>query len=174
MEITKKVPYFHVLDITNQMCSDLTGEKFETVKIPVELKDGDSLKKYISVFACKEDEKDELLEEVNKNNGLKKKDFAINKKYCHITTYEENTKKDFISFDPEDDCKIKANFNEEYKVVEDFFKKFISFRNNLIKIHSRVKEDDIYQYYTFTVKARTKKHEEEQLKEKAKKFMSSR
>ena len=69
----------------------------------------------------------------------------------------------------------KANFNDEYSYIEDFFKKFIGFRNNLLKVHKVVKADDIYQYYYCYNKRRLEReHEDRSLKELAKKYMSSR
>ena len=175
MEVHNKINYFDVLAITKMMCTDIIGKEHEIVSVPMTLEDEGELRQYTSVFVCDKDDKEELLKSTQELNGVVKEEYNLDKKYCHITTYESKYSKKAISFDSKDSCPIKANFNEEYSYIEDFFKKFIGFRNNLLKVHQVVKADDIYQYYYCYNKRRLEReHEDRSLKELAKKYMSSR
>lgn len=78
-----------------------------------------------------------------------KDEFHIDNKYCHITTFETSNKKyREISFAEDENYPIKACFSDEYKYIDDFFQKFIRFRNDLIRNKQVVKSDDIYQCFS--------------------------
>ena len=148
MKINNRIPYNDVLYTTKDICEYITGEEHTILSIPIELRDEEKLKDYISVIVCKENEKDFIKAEILANEGLLKNEYIKNIGYCHITTYEANNMetKD-ISFDINDDYPIKASFNSPYSEIEQFFKNFIKFRNNLIKKNQIVKDDDINQYF---------------------------
>ena len=75
-------------------------------------------------------------------------DYKIPEEYCHIATFKRKYRESHtISFDKSDDSFIYANYNDNFKYVENFFKSFIEFRNYLIDNNQVVKYDDLYQFY---------------------------
>ena len=147
MEINNKIPFFDVVIVSKYLCEHITGERHEIIYAPVTLKDEDKLNKYLSVLICKEKDVEEAVTEVVKMNDKPIEEYFVNRKYCHIATFPENTKRKTVDFDMNSDSSIKANINEEYSYVDNFFRRFINFRNNLIENNQVVKSDDIYQFY---------------------------
>ena len=147
MKTNSKIPFIDVTILTKRICEYITGDEYEITPVKLNLFEDNKEKSYISVIAHKKDDLISLIDDVLKNEGKQKDNYELDKKYCHITTYEEGLKKDFISFDNNDDCPIKANFDSDYNYLEYFFKSFISFRNNLINTNQVIKDDDIEQYF---------------------------
>ncbi len=147
MEINNKIPFFDVVIVSKYLCEHITGERHEIIYAPITLKDGDKLNNYLSVLICKEKDVEEAIIEATKMNDKSIEEYSVNRKYCHIATFPENTKRREVDFDVNSDSPIKANINEEYSYVDAFFRRFINFRNNLIKNKQVVKRDDIYQFY---------------------------
>lgn len=148
MKTNNRISYSDVLYTTKDICEYMTGDEHAILSVPIKLKDEGELKEYISIIVCKDSEKDLVQAEILTNEGSSKKDYIKNIGYCHITTYEANNieTKD-ISFDSDDNYPVKANFNSPYSEIEQFFKNFIKFRNNLIKNNEIVKDDDLDQYF---------------------------
>ncbi len=147
MEINNKIPFFDVVIVAKYLCEHVTGERHEIIYAPVTLKDEGKSNKYLSVLICKEKDVEEAVTEITKMNDKSIGEYSINRKYCHIATFPENTKRKTVDFDMTSDSPIKANINEEYSYVDAFFRRFINFRNNLIENKQVVKSDDIYQFY---------------------------
>ena len=147
MEINNKIPFIDVITISKDLCEYGTGEECEIIYAPVTLKEDGKAKKFLSVVVCPKEEVEQALIETIKFDGKNKEEYTINPKYCHIATFPELTTRREVDFDVNSDSKIKANINKEYEYVEVFFRRFINFRNNLIKNKQVVKRDDIYQYY---------------------------
>ena len=147
MEINNKIPFIDVITVAKDLCKYATGEDYEVIYVPIALKDNNEINHYLSVILCKKEEVEKALVETTKQEGKNITDYTINSKYCHIATFPENTKRNEVDFDMNSDSKIKANINEEYNYIDIFFKRFINFRNNLIKNKQVVKRDDIYQYF---------------------------
>ena len=151
MKINNSLPFMDTILITKDMCELVFDEKCDIAFVPVKLNDNGVLTKYTSVVVCKEKDVDSLKEEISNNNGVDKDNFKLSDNYCHITTFKTNKKKDFISFDKEDEFPIKADFNKEYNYIDNFFMSFIKFRNNLIRNNQVIKHDDIYQYFSSVI-----------------------
>lgn len=147
MKINNKIPFIDVITISKELCEYGTGKECEIIYVPVTLKEEGMDKKFLSVVVCPKEEVEQALIETTKFDGKNKEEYVINPKYCHIATFPEFTTRREVDFDANSDSKIKANINKEYDYVDTFFRRFINFRNNLIKNKQVVKRDDIYQYY---------------------------
>ena len=151
MEINSEIPFCDVLVITKDMCELINDESFEIVYRPVKLNDGNKIVDYTSIVATPSAKVEDLKSVIDNQNNIDKKDFQIPNEYCHITTYETEKKNNFISFDYSDNNLVKAHFTDKYKYIDNFFSSYINFRNHLISEKQRVKEDDIYQYFSSLV-----------------------
>lgn len=134
-----------------KICELYTGKEYACEKFPVRLNDKAEMKDYITIISFPVEELQNVIKNVNENNGKKLEEFSIDSRYCHITTFEAKycskyTAKFLISFE-NDGYPVQAKFNDNYDYVADFFKKYISFRNSDSK--RLVKEDDydLDQYY---------------------------
>lgn len=149
MEINSKIPYIDVIVVAKDLCEYVKGKEQEVIYAQVTLKDGEGFDKYLSTIICDKDSVEKVLIETTKLSGKTMEEYlnSINDDYCHIATFKEDTKRRDIDFDLSSDSLIKANINEEYSYVDNFFRRFINFRNNLIENKQVVKRDDIYQYF---------------------------
>ena len=138
--------------ITKQYCDFVEEGNHDVYKKDIKLLDNDKLTTYTTMFCCKKDDVDKVFSEIDSFNGKKKEDYKFNNKYCHIATYKKDEEFYVISFDKDEECGVHANYNKEYKYIENFFIKFINFRRSLIENDMVVKDDDLYQYFLSVVK----------------------
>ena len=169
MKKNSMLVYAEVCGFTAELCTFKTGDIHDILHVPVHLVDQDEEKRFITTIVCREDEKEQAVKDIQKNNGLKKEDYSVPGKYCHICTHDDGVDNYFISFDKQDDYPVKANFNQEYTEVSDFFESFIRFRTKLLEKGEIVKSDDLYQYYLavtrgFNSKNKNKKSFKEKVK----------
>ena len=146
-----RIMLFDVMSITKQYCDIIEEGVHEVYNRDVNLYDGDKLITYSTLFCCKVDDLDKVNNDIDSFNGKKIEEFKINNEYCHIATYKKDDNDFFVSFDSNDECGIHANYNDKYKVINDFFNKYINFRNDLIDKKLIVKDDDLYQYFSSCV-----------------------
>ncbi|MBQ6497717.1 MAG: hypothetical protein IJI58_03275 [Bacilli bacterium] len=130
-----------------KLYGNVNKEDYESVFIPVTVKENEKELKYYVVIMCPKKEILKTFEESLKSEIKTKEEYTINPNYCHIATFPEDAIGKEIDFDINSDSEIKANFNKEYEYVNNFFRRFINFRNKLIETEQVVKSDDIYQYF---------------------------
>ena len=147
-----KIMVGEVSFITEEYCNLIENGKHNVYKKNIELLDGESFTVYSTLFCCKEEDRDKAFNEIDSFNGKRKEDYKINNKYCHIATYKKVDDGYYISFDNDEECGIHANYNKEYKMIENFFINFINFRKYLIDNNMIVKDDDLYQSFLSSVK----------------------
>ena len=158
-----------VCGFTAELCTFKTGDIHDILHVPVHLIDQYEEKRFITTIICREDEKEQAVKDIQSNNGLKKEDYSIPGKYCHVCTHDEGVDNYIISFDKEADYPVKANFNKEYTDIAEFFDSFLRFRTKLLEKGETVKSDDLYQYYLactkgFNTKDKNKKSFREKIK----------
>ena len=144
MSSNKRIPFTDVVTLTKDICEFIANEKYETLYVPTKDKDN---KDTISVISCKENSLRKVKKDIDKYGYVDKEELINNENYCYITTYDRKKLIKEISFDINDDYPAKAEFTDEYEFLSNFFKNFITFRNNLIENNEVVKKDDIYQYF---------------------------
>jgi len=143
MENSHKIKFGDVTSITRQYCDLMDGNGYKLVYKEIPLLDGDSIENFITVFCCKEEDVNKAIEEIELFNGVKKEDYKINDNYCHITTYKKSEEDYYISFDENEECGIHANYNDKFSFIEDFFVRFIRYRNNDL-VNDK---DDVNEYF---------------------------
>ena len=148
MKDRNSLSIFNVSSLTGDICSYYNEGEWESVYVPVNLKNEKGLDGYYSLVCCPKNKTEELYKYIQKMNGFLLEDYKIPEEYCHIATFERKYRESHtISFDKNDDSFIYANYNDNFKYVEDFFKSFIEFRSYLIDNNQVVKYDDLYQFY---------------------------
>ena len=174
MEINKKMPITDVTSITTEFCELMDDSRYEVIRRSVDLFDEKGFHTYTTMLCCSVDDIEEATKEIEAQCGRDINSYILNNKYCHIATYKDTGKIHHdISFDDEEDCDIHANYNKEYKNIEEFFRRFIRFRNNLIQNNEIVKDDDCYQYFLSVKKGFAKKEKlkmSERIKRKIKRI----
>ena len=159
MRINNKMSMADVMLITNDFCELTDNREYEIVLRKLNLVDEEGLNKYATLFCCPKEDVKKAVKELDECNNKPKEGYKFNDKYCHIATYKTTSRYfEDISFDDKEESNIHANYSPNYKYIEDFFKSFIRFRNNLLRKNEVVKDDDAYQYFLSVVKGFDTKH----------------
>lgn len=150
-DIMKDRNSLNIIDVTSltaDMCSYVNKGEWEFVYVPVNLKDDNKMESYFSLVVCPKDKTESLFQYIQNMNGFLLEDYKIPEEYCHISTFKKKYRNTYsISFDKNDNNYIHANYNDNFKYVENFFKSYIKFRNCLIDNNQPVKYDDLFQFY---------------------------
>lgn len=144
MENDYKLSTNDVVEITKDFCELMDGEDYITIYKHINLLDNNIMNDYIVLFCCRKEDAIKIMNQIDFYKGKNKDQFIINKDCCHIATYKSSNNNDFISFNDNDECNIHAKFNKEFSCIEDFFIKYLKYKNNL---NNNDYKDDINKYY---------------------------
>ena len=148
MEKNYKLSIGDVVNITKDYCDLMDRGNYSIVYKGISLLNGDKLENYVTLFCCKSDDIKKAIEELDSFKGKKKEDYHFNNDYCHIATYKLCEAEEYVSFDEKEECGIHAKYNERYSCIEDFFIKFLRFRNDLIDKKIIVRDEGINKYFS--------------------------
>ena len=148
MEKNYKLSIGDVVNITKDYCDLIDSGNYSVVYNGISLLDGDKLENYVTLFCCKSDDVKKAIEELDSFKGKKKEDYHFNNDYCHIATYKQCESEEYVSFDEKEECGIHAKYNKKYNCIEDFFIKYIRFRNDLIDKKIIVRDEGINKYFS--------------------------
>ena len=147
MDKNYKLSIGEVLSITKEYCDLMDGGDYKNVYKEIPLLNGDKIENYVTLFCCKSDDVPKAVEEIESLRGIRKEDYKFNSDYCHIATYKQGENDNIISFDENEECGVHAKYNERYSCIEDFFIKFLRFRNDLIDNDIIIRDEGVYQYF---------------------------
>ena len=131
MEKNYKLSVGEVTSITKEYCDLMDGGDYSTVYKEIPLLNEDKLENYVTLFCCKSSDVKKATDELELFKGKKKEEYKFNNEYCHIATYKQGESDNIISFDENEECGVHAKYNERFSCIEDFFIRFLRYRNNL-------------------------------------------
>lgn len=133
------------------LCNKDIGKKFETIDLPVFLNDNGQLNEYVTSICFPDEERENVIKNVKDNEGKTLNEFinGIDKRYCHICTCERFYHDIYLVSFEDNGYPAQVKFSDSYPFVINFFKKYISERNELIdnKIRVPASDFDLGEYF---------------------------